>query len=204
MPAPNKWTTSGGVVWDAKTNTFLLVKTRKEGWTWPKGKVDPDETIKEAAEREVLEESGVPCRATAKLGVLTSTHAIRHYWLLQPLWRRSSRQPDHEVTQVKWVSEDRARVLLKRKRDLKVLELTIRFLNAAPTKGEKVMRFKVGDTIQGTGEYKDHLGKIVRTEMMTKGFIKLLVVLWEKGRAKGCESRHRSTWLDSAGFKVVR
>ena len=65
------------------------------------------------------------------------------------------------------------------------------------------MRFKVGDTIQGSREYKDHLGKIVRTEMMTKR-IKLLVVLWEKGRAKSSESKHRNTWLELSGFKVIK
>lgn len=50
---------AGGVVYCNKENQiFLLVILRKQVWDLPKGKVEPDETLEQAAIREVEEETG--------------------------------------------------------------------------------------------------------------------------------------------------
>ena len=50
-------TSSGGVV--IFGNTILLLKKFNGDWVLPKGRVEKDESIREAALREVLEESNV-------------------------------------------------------------------------------------------------------------------------------------------------
>lgn len=121
--AKTRWDTSGGVVWNRHNNTLLLVKTKKEGWTWPKGKVDPGETVEQAGEREVSEESGVIVKMFRRLGRINSKHANRHYFLYIPL--RDTHQPDHEVSKIKWVDPQQARTMLRRNRDKKVLNMAV-------------------------------------------------------------------------------
>ena len=57
---------SGGVV--IFGNTILLLKKFNGDWVLPKGRIEKDETIKEAALREVLEESGVKAKILEYIG----------------------------------------------------------------------------------------------------------------------------------------
>src|ERR1043166_6104901 len=54
-----------------KGDRFLLVHERKHGQLWylPAGRVEPGESFVAAAERETLEETGVPVRLTGVLRV---------------------------------------------------------------------------------------------------------------------------------------
>lgn len=54
------------VVLVRKQDRFLLVHERKHGQRWylPAGRVEPAETLAQAAHRETLEETGVPIRLT--------------------------------------------------------------------------------------------------------------------------------------------
>lgn len=58
-----KEATAGGVVWrrNPKNNQIeiLLHKDPKERWTIPKGHIEPGETARETAEREIREETGL-------------------------------------------------------------------------------------------------------------------------------------------------
>lgn len=53
----------GGFVYDKQTNKILLIKENagpaKGRWKIPGGSVDPNEEVKDAAMREVLEETGI-------------------------------------------------------------------------------------------------------------------------------------------------
>ena len=112
------WSTAGGVLWNG--SRVLLVKNHKDGWTWPKGRVDPGETEEQAAVREVQEESGyigVPIR---KLSTLKNENVTRFYYLMRPL--RSSGVHDHETLEVQWVKPGGAKKLLTSKNDLRVLK----------------------------------------------------------------------------------
>lgn len=57
---------AGGVV--LKERKVLLLRTRLGRWVLPKGHVEPDETLRQAALREVYEEAGVQARIHRRLG----------------------------------------------------------------------------------------------------------------------------------------
>ncbi len=119
------WQTSGGVVVDADSGRVLLVRTRREtkegmsGWTWPKGLIDPGEGPVYAAIREISEEAGVLAEPLAHIGALETRRALRHYFLLVKI--KDGLPAGRETLEVKWVDLRRAKELLDRKRDRKVL-----------------------------------------------------------------------------------
>jgi diadenosine hexaphosphate hydrolase (ATP-forming) len=54
--------TSGGVVWRRNSRgaiEILLIQDAKDRWTIPKGHIEPGETAKQTAEREIQEETGL-------------------------------------------------------------------------------------------------------------------------------------------------
>ncbi len=66
----------GAGVWLANdTGEVLLVRNAGEdGWSDPGGKIEPGETVEEAARRELREETGVACRITG----VRELHVIRN------------------------------------------------------------------------------------------------------------------------------
>ncbi len=126
------WQTSGGVVVDVHSGRVLLVKNRREhgegrrGWTWPKGLIDPGEGPVFAALREISEEAGVLAEPVGRIALLRTTRALRHYFLL---WKIAEGLPVRDETlKIRWVSIDRARELLERRRDQEVLQAARRML----------------------------------------------------------------------------
>lgn len=61
-------TSAGGVV--VFGNAVLLLRKYNGDWVLPKGKVEPDETIRDTALREVSEESGVKAEMVHYLGAI--------------------------------------------------------------------------------------------------------------------------------------
>ncbi|NLK43304.1 MAG: NUDIX hydrolase [Tissierellia bacterium] len=59
---------AGGVV--IFSNTILLLKKFNGDWVLPKGRIEKNESIKEAALREVLEESGVRAEILNYIGMV--------------------------------------------------------------------------------------------------------------------------------------
>ncbi len=57
-PAPSVSESAGGVVLNG-LGEVLVVNQNNDSWSLPKGHVDPGESAREAAEREIYEESGV-------------------------------------------------------------------------------------------------------------------------------------------------
>ncbi|AFZ68632.1 NUDIX hydrolase [Deinococcus peraridilitoris] len=64
---------AGGVVLNDK-GEVLLLRYKRGGWTFPKGHIDAGERDEDAAVREVLEETGVSARITARLSVTRYTN----------------------------------------------------------------------------------------------------------------------------------
>ncbi|KGM11799.1 NUDIX hydrolase [Cellulomonas bogoriensis] len=127
---------AGALVWretDHRLEVLLVHRPRYRDWSWPKGKVDPGESLPAAAVREVAEETGV----TIVLGIpLPGLHYRLndgkpkhvHYWAARPAdedgdARALSVRPPvepastDEVDEAVWVGVDAARDLLTRKAD---------------------------------------------------------------------------------------
>ena len=114
---------------------LLIHRPRYDDWSWPKGKIDPGETVPECAAREVEEEIGLK----APLGIpLPSIHyhvaaglKVVHYWAVDV--DGSALLPDgKEVDSVMWCSPEKAARLLSNPSDVGPLE----HLAAAHARGE--------------------------------------------------------------------
>lgn len=108
---------AGGIVTDADGNMLLI--RRNDRWDLPKGKVEPGETLLQAALREVGEETGVSAEfktMNSEFRVIKTYHLFNLYggWhLKQTSWfamtaERQASKPQQEegITEVVWVSPD--------------------------------------------------------------------------------------------------
>ena len=109
---------------------LLVHRPRYDDWSFPKGKLDPGETIEEAALREVKEETGLDCRLIRKLATLLYAYQTRNTGRLRPkavhyyLMRRVSGDinvPGEEVDRAEWFEFDEAARKLTYGQDRKLL-----------------------------------------------------------------------------------
>jgi 8-oxo-dGTP diphosphatase len=119
---------AGGIVHrDGPDGAEVLVvhRPKYEDWSLPKGKVDPGETLEQAALREVEEETGV----RAKLGphVGSNEYRDRHgrskrvdWYLMEPIDGEFT--PNDEVDEIRWIPVSQARELLTHEDDYLLLE----------------------------------------------------------------------------------
>lgn len=117
----------GGVVVDiskSKTRYLLIHRPRYDDWTFPKGKLDRGEKHRDAALREVKEETGLVCEVLAKLSPVNyqtpngNPKRVK-YWLMSPVSGKFSR--NDEVDAVTWVKRSQAMSLLTHMHDQAVL-----------------------------------------------------------------------------------
>jgi 8-oxo-dGTP diphosphatase len=123
---------SGGVVSrrgdGGRLEVLLVHRPRYDDWSFPKGKLEPDETHEQAAVREVEEETGLRCAPGRELPS-TSYHDGKgrpktvRYWAMRPL--EGDFRPHREVDEVRWLPCDGARKLLTHRRDRAVLEALV-------------------------------------------------------------------------------
>ncbi len=134
-------TAAGAIPWRLnpaakdQLEVLLIHRPRYDDWSWPKGKIDPGETVPECASREVQEEIGL----SAPLGIpLPPIHyhvpaglKVVHYWAVDV--DGAMIVPDgKEVDSVMWCSPERAARLLSNPSDVTPLE----HLVAAHGRGE--------------------------------------------------------------------
>jgi len=105
---------------------YLVVhRPRYDDWSLPKGKLEPGESLPEAARREVAEETGV----LVELGdaLPTSEYVDRHgrpkvvhYWRMTPVgmtvW-----EPGEEVDETRWITAAEAATLLTYEHDRRLV-----------------------------------------------------------------------------------
>jgi mutator protein MutT len=109
---------AGGIVQDE--GRILMVKVRnlegKELWTFPKGHIEKGETAKEAAVREVEEETGYRCE------ILRPFDRVQYYfqrtgeitkktvtWFLMKPIEKVGALDTEEILETEWVSMEEAR-----------------------------------------------------------------------------------------------
>ena len=119
---------AGGILYrprkDGELEVAVIHRPRYDDWTLPKGKVDRGETIHEAAEREVEEETGFKVRRGP--GIAQNTYRDRRgrlkivdYFYMTPTGGEF--RPNDEVDEVRWLLLDEAVALLTHDRDREML-----------------------------------------------------------------------------------
>jgi diadenosine hexaphosphate hydrolase (ATP-forming) len=88
---------AGGVVFNANGEVLLIAypESRGGGWSFPKGHIDPGETPKVAAVREVLEECGVGAEI---VGSLEPTRYVNPRGVAREIFWFAMRTSDLKVT----------------------------------------------------------------------------------------------------------
>lgn len=124
---------AGGIVIDDETGAprvLLVHRPRYDDWSFPKGKLDPDETVEQAALREVKEETGIECRIIRKLAVMRYAYRTRnkgrlkpktvHYFLMERM-SGGAHVPGEEVDRAEWFDLPEAVRKLSYEQDKKLL-----------------------------------------------------------------------------------
>ena len=134
MPSARATSAGGVVVRQGDGGAELVLGRRRrerDGATWslPKGTPNADETIEQAALREVEEETGLQVRIVAPIGPIeyyfvqsgTRIHKTVHYYLMEAVGG-DLRLHDHEFDEVRWVSRGDARTLMTFPTEREVVE----------------------------------------------------------------------------------
>ena len=102
----------------------LVHRPAYEDWAFPKGKLHPGESEREAALREVQEETGLLCRLEREIGISSYRDArgrpkTVRYWEMAPVGGVLA--PANEVDDVRWVPVDDVAAALTYQRDRDLL-----------------------------------------------------------------------------------
>lgn len=127
---------SGGIVFKGK-NQVLLVQDPSDRWVFPKGQIEPGQSSKEAALREVQEEGGVRAEIVEKVGdsryIFTLNGEKIFKVVLFYLMKYISGDPkdhDWEVKNAKWFAVEEALKLLKFPKDCELLKKSLAMLQS--------------------------------------------------------------------------
>ncbi|MGY2892309.1 NUDIX hydrolase [Deinococcus sp. UYEF24] len=123
---------AGGVVFGP--GGVLLVRYRSGAWAFPKGHVEPGETLLQTAVREVQEEGGVTASA---LHTLTPTHYTNdqgvsreiHWYAMQTL---GAPVLEDTFSEGGFFAPDEAAQMLSYAEDRQLLSQALRLMNPAP------------------------------------------------------------------------
>lgn len=118
---------AGGIVTrrrGGQEQILVVHRPRYDDWSLPKGKLDPGETLRDAALREVLEETGLVCRAGAPAGEARYRDARGRAKaaLYFEMTAESGRfEPNDEVDEIRWLPPESAAATLSYAHDAALL-----------------------------------------------------------------------------------
>ncbi|HIW46036.1 MAG TPA: NUDIX hydrolase [Candidatus Yaniella excrementigallinarum] len=122
---------AGTIPWRIKSGelqVLLIHRPKYDDWSWPKGRLDPKETLPETAWRETREEVGLQVTLGIPLGVVRyntpNTNKPKEVWYWAARVLEQKPQPDaDEVDETRWVTVPQARALLSRPLDHSPLDM---------------------------------------------------------------------------------
>jgi 8-oxo-dGTP pyrophosphatase MutT (NUDIX family)/phosphohistidine phosphatase SixA len=123
---------AGCIVWrpgNWETEILLVHRPRYDDWSYPKGKLDPGETILAAAVRETREETGLcvhlgPRLADQHYTIDNGQPKVVAYWAARAPAEAdiSKYKPNDEIDQLRWVTLSAGRRELTHPRDAEILD----------------------------------------------------------------------------------
>lgn len=123
---------AGGVVLRREggdTRVAVVHRPKYMDWSLPKGKLEKGESFKQAARREVREETGYECEVMEELPPVSyldrkaRTKLVR-YWLMAA--GKGKFEPHSEVDELRWVTGREARKLLTYEHDRELVRRALR------------------------------------------------------------------------------
>jgi len=123
---------AGGVVVrkreDGRREVAVVHRPRYDDWSLPKGKLESGEDSRDAALREVAEETGLRCETLAELPPSRYRDRKRRrkqvrWWLMRPVDGRF--EPNDEVDKLRWVPLERAADVLDYEQDRELVAALI-------------------------------------------------------------------------------
>jgi 8-oxo-dGTP diphosphatase len=114
---------------DGRVEIVLVHRPAYDDWAFPKGKLHRGESERDAALREVEEETGLRCRLTREVGTTAYVDArgrpkTVRYWQMTPL--DGVLAPANEIDDARWVALADASTLLTYARDRELLRASRR------------------------------------------------------------------------------
>jgi 8-oxo-dGTP diphosphatase len=126
-------TAGGGVLLrrdgDRRTRVAVIHRPKYMDWSLPKGKLEKGESFREAALREVEEETGYRSRELGELSSVSyrdrkGRSKLVRYWLMEPV--KGKFKPHGEVDELRWLTPREADGLLTYEHDRKLVRKAIR------------------------------------------------------------------------------
>ena len=174
---------AGALCWrevEGELKLALVHRGRYNDWSWPKGKVDPGETLPQTAVREILEETGLSIKLGQRINVSNyilpnGAHKEVHYWAARVSdadVARSKFKPDDEVAEVRWVTVFEARSLLTYEYDHEVLDKLVALAEAKQLRTKPVIVLRHGKATLRA----DWVGEEVKRPLLPQGETEAITV----------------------------
>jgi 8-oxo-dGTP diphosphatase len=128
FPAPTEVIqAAGGLVVRRQAGQLQIAVVHRpvhQDWSYPKGKLEEGETFEDAAQREVLEETGYACKLVRFIGHTEYVDRkgrpkVVAYWVMET--EAGMFEPNDEVDELRWLDLTDAGALLSYERDRELL-----------------------------------------------------------------------------------